>query len=767
MDASFPPSRLRPIKPGRGPLGRLLDLFTSITFGVVILTLILIYASIMSAVPSVSRALEFTEMAAFRHWLFNTFIALFVITLTCVTLRRIRWNLINLGVLTVHAGLLVFTGGAVWYFFTKHEGDVRLDSPRVELVSLAGQDSRGVSRVLAEKGQNWSATMPAFGGRVKLEVLEATPVGLQAAAKAKVRVTIGDNPPRDVELSLADKPSEPVHERLAIRLVRCEPKDHFYDDELAALWASNGASEPKVLPIERLPIHVERFSDEGYEIRDTTGNVVHSKRSTPVLDLGGVKIPTGWFENWTLPIAVDSHELPFDVTVTGYLPYVQGMERVAVPGGDKPNPAANIRVEFGGGSATRESLFALDPSASLGSQLNVEYRWVESAEERDMLLRPLAGPHELTVEVRDPPVSKVYSVTQGQTIQVEGTGYELKVSELVPNWPLMSPGFEKARSPVARVDVKGPTKTFNRTVVQRYPQLTQDIDETGMRKKDGPYDPNIVIRYRTSAIGALMLVAGPNVPPQMAMFGIDGRVQKFDVKPGVPQTVGGPMASFTVTVTELIDKAQNGFLPVVVPPDARRPVGARQASAIRLKFTGRGANAGWSQTQWVMRSEYPDLEPDPIVVRAPGDERTWELIYSRYPRSLGATVAVRKLSVDSHPGERRAAAWQSDVLYQLAGDSAASDAHTRTNVTMTIGNWTYFQSGAATDNWSFTVLGVGNRNGIIPMGVGCVMITLGCLFAFYVKPILKRRQAQAALERHAYGPSRAARREPEVVGAER
>ena len=88
-------------------------------------------------------------------------------------------------------------------------------------------------------------------------------------------------------------------------------------------------------------------------------------------------------------------------------------------------------------------------------------------------------------------------------------------------------------------------------------------------------------------------------------------------------------------------------------------------------------------------------------------------------------------------------------------------------MTMTIGNWTYFQSGAATDNWSFTVLGVGNRNGIIPMGVGCVMITLGCLFAFYVKPILKRRQAQAALERHAYGPSRAARREPEVVGAER
>ena len=42
-----------------------------------------------------------------------------------------------------------------------------------------------------------------------------------------------------------------------------------------------------------------------------------------------------------------------------------------------------------------------------------------------------------------------------------------------------------------------------------------------------------------------------------------------------------------------------------------------------------------------------------------------------------------------------------------------------------------------------TVFGVGNRQGIWPMTLGCVLITAGCLYAFYVKPVLKRRAARA------------------------
>src|SRR6185503_15676293 len=75
------------------------------------------------------------------------------------------------------------------------------------------------------------------------------------------------------------------------------------------------------------------------------------------------------------------------------------------------------------------------------------------------------------------------------------------------------------------------------------------------------------------------------------------------------------------------------------------------------------------------------------------------------------------------------------------------------NHTCRSGGWTFFQSGAATDHESWTILGVGNRLGIIPMTVGCIVISLGMLYSFYVKPVLKSRlkakyARQAALNGH-------------------
>jgi hypothetical protein len=59
-------------------------------------------------------------------------------------------------------------------------------------------------------------------------------------------------------------------------------------------------------------------------------------------------------------------------------------------------------------------------------------------------------------------------------------------------------------------------------------------------------------------------------------------------------------------------------------------------------------------------------------------------------------------------------------------------------------SWLLFQSQWDPEDQAFTVLGVANRPGILTMTVGCVMITLGLIWAFYVKPvIINRRKAQA------------------------
>jgi hypothetical protein len=44
---------------------------------------------------------------------------------------------------------------------------------------------------------------------------------------------------------------------------------------------------------------------------------------------------------------------------------------------------------------------------------------------------------------------------------------------------------------------------------------------------------------------------------------------------------------------------------------------------------------------------------------------------------------------------------------------------------------------------NYTVLGVGNRHGVLIMLLGCCVSLLGMIYAFYVKPFIKRRKRRA------------------------
>src|SRR5262245_35704146 len=252
----------------RNPIVRF---FASIRVGLVWLALILVYAIILSALPQVRGALELTEMQAFQHWFFVVLIVLFCTNLIVATLTRIRFNIVNLGVLTVHTGLLLLCGGAIWYFATKIEGDVLLRSPRIELFTIGTPNSRNVAELLAAKGQRWSATMPAFGGRVALEVLETRGAEREPVREATVRISMGDQAPREVRLSVGDQPLAAVGDRLAVRLRTFPGADTFYDDETAALHyrrTDQPASTARVAALHALPLSRERYLDEGYTLRD-------------------------------------------------------------------------------------------------------------------------------------------------------------------------------------------------------------------------------------------------------------------------------------------------------------------------------------------------------------------------------------------------------------------------------------------------------------------------------------------------------------------
>jgi hypothetical protein len=73
------------------------------------------------------------------------------------------------------------------------------------------------------------------------------------------------------------------------------------------------------------------------------------------------------------------------------------------------------------------------------------------------------------------------------------------------------------------------------------------------------------------------------------------------------------------------------------------------------------------------------------------------------------------------------------------------------------GGYSYFQSQwdppdeardgrLASAGLNYTVLGVGNRHGVWTQLAGCVIACAGMAYAFYVKPVIKRRNRRLVLE---------------------
>lgn len=757
----------------RQPIIRLLS---SLKFGVTILFLVLLYACVMSALPQVRGAVEMTEMMAFSHWLFVALIVVLMLSVTVATLVRIRFNLLNAGVLTVHAGILLLCGGALWYFGLKIEGDVRLDSPQLLLLSNSGQ-MRELARLLPEAGQNWSNNMPAFGGAVSLKILKTTPGANGVIDRATVQAQLGDTDPITIEVG-PGMALKPLGTRLALQLLTFSPKREFYDRERPALYVraatADGTIAKKHAEIRGLPLFRERYLDEGYTLSDSDGRQIPSKRTHPAIALGPISIPTGWFETWRMPIRIPFDELPFDVDITGYVPYVAGMASKATTGGTRVFPALDLQLAIPQTNEHIErTLFAASPAESIiDLPTPIEFRWVNSPQEREALLTPMLGADELWIEIKDPPISQRVVIKPKQVIEVEGTPYRITVQQLLPSWPLISPGFERAASPVAQVAVERGDLHFTRTVIQRFPALSQDIDEKGVRHKEGPYDSNLVLRYRTAANGWLMILADAESADkgrcEAALFDSNGRVDRHTLAINERHTFALPGTPLDVTVTQLIEKARTFELPIIETLERRRPnIMPGAASAIRLKFTGRGSLAGWSESQWCMFSDTPGADARSIQVSPPGAGRLWEFEYSRLPHQLQATLTPGKLAVKYFPGKRSVESWKSDFLVTRDGETRPTPASVFTNQTYSVGKWTLFQSGAAPDHWSYTVLGVGNRMGIGPMVTGCVMITLGCLYAFYVKPALRRRrQAHALVEAEARGRAPARQKQPALSVAQ-
>ena len=173
------------------PLRWLLDLFSSVKFGVLLMVLLFVYMSVGSAgvvypihpnIFSASgwkyeqlrqwRIFEMTEFEWFHWWPFDVLMALIAITLIVTTLRRIRFSVINLGVWLIHTGIIMLIIGSLVYFGTKVEGDTFL-SRRTLVIEVLDDDGvpTGPARRLSIHAGN---TLTVDSGASRFEIMVAS-----------------------------------------------------------------------------------------------------------------------------------------------------------------------------------------------------------------------------------------------------------------------------------------------------------------------------------------------------------------------------------------------------------------------------------------------------------------------------------------------------------------------------------------------------------------------------------------------------------------
>ena len=847
--------------PTRPVLIRLLDVLSSVWFGVSLLAVIIVYMSVGSAIPSVRQAFELTEMAWFQTHVFHAMLGVFVLSIILVTVRRIRFNRFKAGVWMVHSGLVLLAVGCVVYFSSKVEGDVVVPRREVQITLPDGQKGSllgltGATRQIGGWGFQVLSVDPAWPvldpqvaealhrqrgtgpdkGRptvFAVQVLVTPPDG----AESYIR-TILDGFPDKAQDSLPGQGgrvavnaegTHRVHHRLETALAPVAVRQ-FYIAGSAALRIryldGEGGEELHALT-SQIPLYGEAYNP-----------------SWPMRVPSTVQPRHG-----PLDVAVATRDPELSVRVTGYLPYaVNGrFYRPATPGRsdqvDRPVISVSSLAFIGPQQLWIEPGSPVDLQTHLGP-LSCSFlmlpdeptltSFLELQRDNDPLIdlrAPLdpdladeADPSSLlggtTVRVRVP----LSGLTEG--VDLPGTRLRVRLRtidrenrmvsaeqrgrvatridfDLLDRFtgqgfglsnPLPAPAGQgnvtasqpapvavdsAAAGPAIQPAIQPATQPADeaehiRSIVLGFEQLNLDIVGYSMARPD----PRVQIRL-PSTTWAFLTAPGSGV--HAAVFSPLGRMSLHRLEIGSIR-LGLAEQDVSANLHSVLQSSE--VVPVaILPPEQRKSLRdvQRTTSLIRVELS----RGGWRREVWLSHVPDPHLagqnvsidtsihvEKQEVAVPGLG---TIELMYTRevhaLPRSIELIHFERIATIGGENVAMQAAmAATADFISTLRfTETVASEGRpvgeaplvrTQLNRPYWDGTYHYFQQGWDPASQSFTTLLIANRRGIHTMLAGVVLMVIGMLYAFYLKPYLQRRVVRAAMLRQGSAPRGAADASP-------
>ncbi|RMF74040.1 MAG: hypothetical protein D6738_07355 [Acidobacteria bacterium] len=752
----------------------LLDEIGSVWFGVTMMVLILAYCWIGSAgtwplVWFPRQAFELTEMEWFGWWPFQVLVGLLCLSLILVTLRRIRFNLPNLGVWTVHAGILVLALGSTIYFGRKIEGDMAVYRRQAEIEVAGGEKvalplQPGASITVRGPGRIYDVRVAQL--QHDYELLTGDDAGKKTyAAQLFVQPVVDGRPGRPFIRQVLDgypQYTEDVipgrgravkvegrailDEAIRIGMSYHAPDRIHLHDRRALHVRPAGTNEPwHELALPRLPRY--------HEYMDATDRAFVQPGEPPLLARPLRLRPR--------PKGDPGPAAEYELTVTGFMPYADLVETWE-PGGRHFNPY--LRFEMRSGQArVVDELLARVPGKDridLEGDFSVAFRWVESEQDLERMLAPEPPALRVRVPGRDSAVEVPLADAERAPVAVPGTGVRLAVEQVVPRWTTNSTGQQVS---MVLVRVETPGRTFRRAVIWPDKSLSRDIDASG-HMGSATLDRSVDLELTGLPEAGLFFVAGP-VGTHVLLSNLGGDVRHRKVEIGQP--VSFLDGALEVRVLEVAENSRRLRVPRVVPRRERNPRAGDAFAVVQLELRRGDA----VERRWIPYSPYTHpnrFSYRPEVVRV-GDGPALEVLFSRETWPLPAPVALERFELETYPGGQRERDFIS--LVRFLENGRWSELHeVRSNQPTEHAGWWYFQA-----TWDppdparnyagmfYTGLGVGNRHGVMIMLLGSVMTIFGTIWAFYVKPVILRRRRDRGAERRAGRITETAEPEREVA----
>jgi len=764
----------------------ILDLFSSVKLGITLLVVLFVYSSVGSAGILYPRSfvfwdldnwdqivvrhmpgLEMTEYEWFQWWPFTLLIGLICTNLVVTTVRRIPFKPVNYGVWTIHTGIITLALGSVWYFSAKVEGETPVLRRRL-VIRVEGQPERSLAvlpgnrLVLAERNQRYQFDIVEVNpdweiltGEEVGKRVYAVSVSVRTPQQTFVRQLLDGHPQftEDVlpgEGRASKVRGMPIIDESVSLTLDYVPQNHFYLAHTDAIYLREvGRREWTERPIDGLP----RYND--YIASHDEVWPVAANSHIPLTPLS-IMVPATWQDD---PLG------GMTFRVGSYLRYAFEDTRRA-SGGGSFDPLLLLRLENDAGQTEHVELLARDPSLCSYAGGFARFAWIDDEVSFQEQVELAGG--SLSIAVPGAGFLETVPLHTLAASAPESDGFR-PIPNTEYQWRLVAsenyrPNAEGALESLAIVEIRSPQRTWHRVILDGSSSMSspaRDLlvseDETG-GMRELPLDASIEMKYVPPA--QVLLVGGPDEQTLRIVrpMGDNREPSIMTLAPGSRFEIG---PSLSLVVEEFSRDSRLVTKPLIVPNAQRQRELDLQFRMIRVELPA--SVEGEPTSIWLKYHEFPfnseaealpgyPFQPTTITL---SDGRQVELLFSRKRMLLPASIVLDDFEVDYHVGgysgdNLSVNEWNSYLRF-AAQDGLSNPQPVAVNRPGEHDGFWFFQSrwdppgnaggknGAPSAGLNFTVLGVGNRDGVYVQLLGCAVAVMGMIYAFYIKPMIKRR----------------------------